>query len=239
MLDRRRPNTCVPDSFLSERCLLCCGEDYLELISALSSLGISAEGLPEHIYRCYRIILFDEFTLVWTGIGTGCLEPLLHEVLTSGLIMSITLIGTAGALNEKTPKGKAAFIESAINGVTPFATDNAPLEYPSSKAPDGALKVLSSDLYYGFSAIDSPFVTRLQQSVPGMRARFEALKVKADLIDMETAQFYRLCKVYGQDRLAFVAIKGAANNAADPHQQTFHSAAVLRSAVELGLGWLS
>jgi hypothetical protein len=77
-----RPNTAVKNEVLQENLLLCCGEDTTELLLALPEVG---PPLLYHVYRCYRFWRFDGFTLVWTGIGTGCLEPLMFELFANWL----------------------------------------------------------------------------------------------------------------------------------------------------------
>jgi hypothetical protein len=68
-----------------------------------------------------------------------------------------------------------------------------------------------------------------------MRDRFHKLRAHAQLIDMETAQFFSLCRFYGRPDMEFAAFKGAANNASSPEEQTFNSLAVLRSALSQAL----
>jgi uridine phosphorylase len=234
MLNYLRPNTGVKDSVLSSNILLCCGEDYGELITALTSTDLEPPR-EKFFYRCYRFVKFDRFTLVWTGIGSGCLEPLLYEVLADGPIERIVLIGTAGALSERASTGNAAPITGAINALNPFSTQSISVEKPSREFNGDGLTIASSDLYYGFSSFNSQLIERLHTSFRGLRSRFEEIKDRADLIDMETAQFYTLCRIYGNSRLSYVAFKGAANSAAKPSDQTLYSLAVLKSALKQGL----
>jgi len=79
MMRPDRPNTNVENSLLSERMVICCGEDAAELLQALRT-EFPRQETAYHEYRCYRFWKFAEFTLIWTGIGTGCLEPLLFEL---------------------------------------------------------------------------------------------------------------------------------------------------------------
>jgi purine-nucleoside phosphorylase len=177
------------------------------------------------------MLSIDRFTLIWTGIGTGCLEPLLYEILSADqLVKRIFLIGTAGALTDGVTKGSAAFIANAINAATPFAESSSAPNLPGGEV-EGDLTILSTDMYYGFSPLRPARVGKLHRSFPWMQDRFNRLRSKAQLIDMETAQFYSLCRFYGSPDLEFAAFKGAANEATRPEEQTLNSVHVLRSAL--------
>src|SRR5688500_16227939 len=95
MHNRARPNTMVNDAFLHQSIILSCGEDPSELLAAARTAGLD-KPCALHEYRCYRFWSFPICTLVWTGIGTGCLEPLLYEILRESRANKICLVGTAG-----------------------------------------------------------------------------------------------------------------------------------------------
>src|SRR5687767_8943729 len=111
-MNPHRPNSGVSDEMLHENVILCCGEDFTELIQCFSesSLGI------RHEYRCYRFLRFENFTLIWTGIGTGCLEPLLFEIFDVPIIKKIVLVGTAGAFQSTASMGNFFWIAQAYLG---------------------------------------------------------------------------------------------------------------------------
>src|SRR3954469_7569890 len=110
LLNKLPPNTGVPDEFLHRRMILCCGEDAGELLQAAGN----EKPVEEFGYRCYRFWRFADFTLTWTGIGSGCLEPLLFEILSVPIIEKIILIGTSGALSDRNSLGKPTIITEAF-----------------------------------------------------------------------------------------------------------------------------
>ncbi len=73
------PNTNLNPSLLSKNIILCCGEDSNELINSFKEL--TSDNLEKfHEFRCYKFWKFPDLSLIWTGIGTGVLEPLLWEI---------------------------------------------------------------------------------------------------------------------------------------------------------------
>jgi hypothetical protein len=184
-----------------------------------------------HRYRCYAFLETQCVSFIWTGIGTGCIEPLICELRDEPCLSRIILVGTAGSvagrakLGMATPVGEA---QIACAGISPKQKTLKP-NWPIAKnAP--TQRIVSTDYYYGFTlkrARPTPQLwaadTRLAKTVA------KALR-RADLVDMETGQFYHLCQTLRPD-WQFLAIKGAANPLTDFTQQTFHSESVLKNAV--------
>jgi hypothetical protein len=225
-VNRNRPNTLVPDDLLQEKVILCCGEDTGELLNAFNRYRAS----KIHEYRCYKFWKYDAFTLIWTGIGTGCLEPLLFEVLEPAIIQRIVLIGTAGALNNLRQPGQPHLINDAFLGCTGITLrEDRPLHsrWHSDIAALPSASIISTDYYYGFSRMGSPLVKALQEADARLVDVFTKACNQADLVDMETAQFYHLCRVLGGDSLQFVALKGSSNPITDFSLQTLHSQQLL------------
>ncbi|MHB8736189.1 MAG: hypothetical protein ACYC6M_12885, partial [Terriglobales bacterium] len=158
-LNPNRPNTGVTDEFLQENVILCCGEDPLELVEQVKSF----RPIALHKYRCYRFWRFPAFSLIWTGIGTGCLEPLLFEIYMPFIVRNIILIGTAGAVSSIIPDGQAFCIKKAYSRACAVRTKNpeVPL-FPHWKPPlpedlqEDAATIVSTDYYYGFSTLKDP-----------------------------------------------------------------------------------
>ena len=217
-----RPNTGVADFLLQKNAILCCGEDANQLLTALRTVTDSRHQLY-HEYRCYRFWKFPNFTLIWTGIGTGCLEPLLFELLEPNIVQRIVLIGTAGAIStEKVNLGSAYFINQAYLAAAGINRPNktAPIShgFPRDCLAGANLQdcsIISTDYYYGFSSDPSQRAIALRRADPVLAESLATLWTKAPLTDMETAQFYHLCKLLGQPALQFAAIKGPANKVSE------------------------
>jgi hypothetical protein len=118
-------NTNATSSHLERQVLLCAGEDSNELMHALPTDSLEIQ--LTHEYRCYRFWRCRSrtdknrsFALVWTGIGTGCIEPLLCEVLSENTpVEQIVLVGTAGQLasfDHQSPAARPTLMSRALLG---------------------------------------------------------------------------------------------------------------------------
>jgi hypothetical protein len=254
---QRRPNTRVDDSLLREKLVLCCGEDPTELMLALPS-----KEAPHayHEYRCYRFWCFESFTLAWSGIGTGCLEPLLYEILVvqpNPPIREIVLVGTAGALPPEgsVVHGQAYLIDKAYLGgsaltipehdlrLPPAGKSIQPLTYRLGKGSMGLVKevetrsVVSSDYYYGFSM--DPRSQKLRDRDEHLRQAVESAWNNVQMADMETAQFYYFCDTMKSVSLSYAAVRGPSNAVGKFHEQSSFSLHVLRSSLKIAFRLLS
>src|SRR4051812_6331397 len=104
-----RPNTQLPRGCLTRDLVLSCGEDFPEFQRAIKKVF----GRPKavHAYRCYALVRAAGISFMWTGIGTGCLEPLLCEIVSE--VDRIILVGTAGAISDAAKLGGASSISEA------------------------------------------------------------------------------------------------------------------------------
>lgn len=223
------PNTAADVRLLHPRVLLCAGEDPAELAYCFpQAFAAPAEATFE--YRCYRFWRFAEATVVWTGIGTGCLEPLLWELLAPRVVEEIILFGTAGRLpGSGVELGRAYAVAEAYFGGTAFDADaGGRPAYPRYPLPPGypTASAVSTDFYYGFSpkALSGEYPAAGESLRRAVQTHLHA----RDLVEMETAPFYRLCERFDPTgRLRFLSIKGAANDMARPHEQLDRSQATL------------
>jgi hypothetical protein len=240
MLNKSRSNTGVDNAILHRNILLCCGEDVSELLAAANKLGIGAV-LGEHKYRCYHFWRFANFTLIWTGIGTGCLEPLLYEILVDTPVQTICLIGTAGLCRTRPGliKGEAYYIAEARTwaaGVRPIAFDGAlrpNWEANQSLVPKAT--IVSTDYYYGFSRIENQQLVRLRKLDGALSQDFQKILTEIDLVDMEVAQFYFICFAFGGVGLRWLAVKGPANDLDHFSEQIENSPLVLEKTFRSAL----
>ena len=117
------PNTGADAALLRPAMLVCAGEDAGELTRCFDH-AFAAPPDAFFEYRCYRFWRFADVTVVWTGIGTGCLEPMLWEVLAPAVVHDVILFGTAGRLpGSRAELGKAYCIDAAHFGGTAFDAD--------------------------------------------------------------------------------------------------------------------
>jgi nucleoside phosphorylase len=248
------PNTEAPPSVLHESCLYCAGEDRRELLEALAETGPPDArqiaqvhlglGRPESrddsepathwYYRSYEFWRFRDFCLILSGIGTGCLEPLLYEVLRVNVVRRIVLIGTAGSM----PGSKAALGQAyAIDRAWPAGTgiDGEVSELPLR--PRWAIREtmqtsssVSSDFFYGFA----PAILEGKYPIDHGRLKVlfeEHLKRGTELVEMEIAQFYLFCRNFGGNDLQYLAIKGVSNAVGSEAQQSVNSLAAVASSL--------
>ncbi|MSM40723.1 MAG: hypothetical protein GJT30_13995 [Geobacter sp.] len=242
MINPDRPNTGVSDTLLSEKMIICCGEDTTELLWALRSVCARAET-AYHEYRCYRFWKFEEFTLVWSGIGTGCIEPLLFELIDGFPLRQVVLIGTCGAIPGRGVRpGEVFLVDKAYLG-------GAAIRLPESAFPLSCRfgeerlaglglerkTAISTDFYYGFAVDPGARVKRLQGQDLSLAGDLAIYWDKADLVEMEIGQFYYLCSVFDSDQLEYVAIKGAANATDAIAEQTVYSRRVLQRSLASAL----
>ena len=201
----------LPDD-LRENVILCSGEVEEDLLRAFRFV----EGTPSRVrqYRCYKFWRHEKFTLILAGIGTGAMEPLLWEILTTGVVRKIVLIGTAGAVTGAAPSmggalpiGEAFSCGTGIDGEVGLE----PLR-PRWSLPQGAhtCSIASSDFFYGYSdrVLDGSF-----KACQGpFRERYLQIRDRADMIDMEVASFYYFCPRFDlTGKLEYLAVKGASN----------------------------
>lgn len=234
------PNTNADSSLLHERVLLCCGEEPEEFSAAFQA---AAPGplQASYRYRCYQWWKTDRFTAVWSGIGTGCLEPLLWELLGQQVVRRIVLIGTAGRLRESNCRLGQPYLARpawlSLTALDHLAPEGLEPLLPSAMETDlPQASVVSTDLFYGFSerALQPGFPLQCAHLADEYRRH----SAQTDLVDMETAQFYLLCQRFGANHLQrYAALRAAANDVGNGVQQIEQSAAALtacaRSAVRL------
>jgi hypothetical protein len=233
-----RPNTQLPFGVLTRDVILCCGEDLEEFKQAV----VKAFGAIRRIhgYRCYSFFRTRDAqtSFVWTGIGTGCLEPLLCEIASEPWLERIILVGTAGAVTNRTRLGAATLIRDARLACAGVSPKSRSALLPNWPMAEGTASIVSTDYYYGFTLNKEWPARKLWAADSRLAVAVAKALRRADLVDMETGQFYHLCRVLRPD-LQFIAIKGATNPLADFSQQVAHSESVLCDAVRKAKGLLA
>ena len=205
--------------------MLCAGEDVREFLNAVSE-SMSSPAALVHEYRCYRFWHCEGLLIAWTGIGTGCVEPLLREYSRIGIPERVALVGTAGLVNvqdlklgDTLPVIEAYSRSSAVNslGISP----NEAMKPAVSEAFKRSAKIASSDFYYPVAG----------------GGDFEGV----DFVDMETAQFYFLCSQIAHESNAqfeYLAFKGAANRLGQPQEQDLWGQRVLTASIAMAKSWI-
>jgi len=235
------PNTNAPAELLTPRCIVCAGEDRPTLLDALRLAGFEP-GPSRHSYRCYEFWKSGDVLIVWTGIGTGTIEPLLWEIFQPGVIEQIVLVGTAGRMAESgAALGRAYIVDQAFLAGTGLDGENLPqpLRPRWPGLPDGhaTASSVSTDFFYGFGPRlmtgDYPFASGALK-----RAFEEHTRRKTDLVEMEVAQFYAFCAAFPDAPSHFIAIKGVSNTVEVHGEQVENSRDAIAETLRMARGLL-
>ena len=246
-----RPNTGLPARFMQRNVVVCSGEDPRELKQAIDETELRGACFETHEYRSYHAWLFNipSVTIIATGIGTGCLEPLLFEILDAKKLgprvpQRLVLVGTAGARG-KVRLGQVFLVDGAYTVGCAVALEDKNLPVQPNFAGLDTLdlpraKELSTDYYYAATDKDTdPRKQAAKAFNPALREGLSKYWDKAELIAMESAQLYHLASVYGPDGTEYVALRGVANKADQPDTQAIYSRQVLVDALRHALALLS
>lgn len=237
------PNARLVPGQIRPDVILCCGEDKRAFVGALRELGFPVDASRPD-FRGFTVWTLSSLTLVLAPIGTGSVEPILCEILGRGRVARIVLVGTAGRLAARPlPLGVGfPIVEAHLSGTgldREVSGQTLRPDWPELPAGPTA-SIVSSDFYYGFSPAQKPGDYR--HRLPALRRDFERLAPLVDLVDMEVAQFYALCRLIPEaPGLRFLAIKGASNGVDNHGEQNTHAPAVLldclrKALVALGHG---
>jgi purine-nucleoside phosphorylase len=226
------PNTNAPADLLAPHCILCCGEDRATLLAAAERAGLG--GFTAHFaYRCYEFWKRDDLLLILTGIGGGCLEPLLWEIFSLATIDKIILVGTAGKMPESSATGGVYLVEEAWSAGT--GLDGERLDWPLRPRWDDRCGLpeassVSTDFYFGFSprieSGDYPFSSGL------LRSSYLLHKDRrTDLVEMEVASFYAFCATFPGRPSQYIAAKAVSNAVGQDDEQVPNSQRALVDAI--------
>ena len=227
------PNTNASPEILAPACILCCGEDRQTLVSAMNQARLVGPQI-EFSYRCYEFWKWNDVVVIWTGIGTGCLEPLLWEIFQPGVIQKIVLVGTAGKMpNSSVVGGQVYLINEAWLAGT--GLDGEQLQQPLRPrwpARHGLPETssVSTDFYYGFAPVNClpqhPF------SAGPLRGAFEFHAARGTgMVEMEVAQFYAFCENFPHGPSEYIAAKVCSNTVGAGEDQVANTDAAMVDAV--------
>jgi hypothetical protein len=209
------PNTNAPPELLSPKVLLVCGEDRRELLPFVRSP-------TSHAFRCFEFWKEVGFTLVLSGMGTGCVEPLIWELTRPGIVREIVLAGTAGKMpGTRVPIGQPHEVSEAFAVGTALDGERISLPVkPRWARPTGlsSARSVSTDFFYGFA----PRIQAGDYPLQGgsLAAGYaEHWARGTPLIDMEVAAFYCFCERFGDAGLQYLAIKVPSNELGADAQQ--------------------
>jgi Phosphorylase superfamily len=245
-----RPNCAIPDSFFQDNMIVCTGEDPAELRQAMRAV-LPGKLARFHEFRCYKAWKFTNpnVTVVISGIGSGCLEPLLFELLDEKTLgqrapKRLVMIGTAGyiadkghgqvfVVDEAYPMGCAVHLESKDLPLRPQFRGLEAVKL--SRAAE-----MSTDYYYAATpATDDRRKMAAKTADPALLEGIDSFWKAGRLISMESAQFYHFCRCYGSTNTQYVALRGVANLADQFHEQGDYSKYVLNVALSEAVKLLS
>lgn len=237
-----RPNTGMPVDFLQPNLVVCPGEDPAELEHAMAV--VLGSEYQAYQYRCYRGYRFAarRLTVLLSGIGSGCLEPLMFEALDSrhtgpDAVRRLVLIGTAGYIGDAL-LGRVYLVDGAYTvGCAVELTDDELPVRPRFDAietdPLTKVEEVSTDYYYATTVDDTdPRKQRAKQKNRALRDGLAKYYAPGRLIAMESAQFYHFADVYGTPETQYVALRGVANLADQFHTQSSQSRDVLTDTLQ-------
>ncbi len=229
------PNTNASTELLRQKCIICCGEDRELLLSAFADVGLIV-GSSAFKFRCYEFWHIHDALLILTGIGTGCLEPLLWEIFSGDVIKQIILVGTAGRMEgSRSSVGQAYLVSQAWIAGT--GLDNEGLSQPlfphwSDLGPFESTTSVSTDFFYGFSPKLKDGSYPL--SYGGLRRYYDQhVAIKTDLVEMEVGQFYAFCRLYPMAPPEFIAVKAVSNTIGLDDDQVGNSRSALTSTLKI------
>lgn len=241
-----RPNTALPLSFFQNNVIVCTGEDPEELKKAIKEV-FPGRRPRHHQYRCYQAWSLPNITIVISGIGTGCMEPMMWELLdyeTLGVKRPkrLAMIGTAGMVSDSGfgqvyvvsgayPIGCAVRLDDACLPVKPNFCNLEQLNLPVAEE-------MSTDRYFTCTPAMSDARKVLAKSFdPLLVSELDKYWRPGRLISMEALQFYHFASVFGLPDTQYVALRGVANLADQFETQGDYSQQVLtdclRHAVKL------
>ena len=210
-------NTNAPAEVVLPDCVLFAGEDASSTEQTmLRSFGPIQQ---QHSFRGYVLQRRREVTTIFSGMGTGCVEALIWELNTSGRARRLILAGTAGLMpRARVSVGQAYVVRSARpsgSGIETLGIGNDFTPRWPHLNEIATATIASTEFYYGFSEKAS------QAGHPYAPTRLAKLFADsdADMVDMESASFYALCRLIMPESAQFVAIKSPVNPAGEAQEQ--------------------
>lgn len=220
------PNTNAPVELLSADCIYVAGEDRSHVLSLLP------EGAPSFRHRGYEFWKQPNFTMILSGMGTGCVEPLVWEITQPGVVRRIVLVGTAGKMPAARvdPGSPHAVTEAFLAGTGLDGENIAQPLRPRWELPNeiATASSVSTDFFYGFAPrlLDGGYPL----ADGDLRRKYEEhVRRGTQLVEMEVAAFYCFCERFGDGDLRYVAVKGASNELGADSQQLANSGGVIDS----------
>lgn len=238
-----RPNCALPEDFFQENMIVCTGEDPGELVKAMRMALPGKRPVRTHQYRCYRAWKYTnpDVTVVISGIGSGCMEPLIFELLDKKTLgdrvpKKLVMIGTAGYISDH-GHGQVFLVDKAVPMGCAVHLDDTDLALlrPNFEGLDNSKLTrateMSTDYYYAATpGTDDPRKMAAKNADPALASAIQSFWKPGRLISMEVAQFYHFCRIYGPEGTQYVALRGVANLADQFHEQGEHSQNVLNLA---------
>ncbi len=224
------PSTGLPHAMLRPHVLLCLGEEQQEVKAAIDATGATPDRLPAHRHRTFHAVVRDDVLCLDGGLGSPMVEKALWELLRTGDVERLVLVGTAGSLDGFT--GDAGVPYLCDPACSLYQNFDAPPEAAWSPTMDvpgmDRVAVVSSDRFYGFShAVEGAYPAE-----PGLSESWARHRHDDALVDMEVAAFYHYAERFDRSGgVEYAAIKAAANKVSDLASLPAHSGRTLDAVV--------
>lgn len=211
--------------------LLCLGEEEDEFEDALDAAGLTPEVLRTH-YRAFHGRVRDDILCLDGAVGSAIVEKCLWDLLGTGVVERVLLVGTAGAMPECSAKQDKPYRMSPASSL--YQNFDAPPGASWEPTADVGLEdfpIVSSDRFYGFSSL----VEGKYPAEPGLLEAWHQHARRDIMVDMEVGAFYHYCERFGANDLQYAAIKAVANSVTDLSTLPDASARALTATVQAAI----
>ncbi len=226
-MERIGPSTGLPRSMVRPDVLLCLGEEEDEFEAALDAAGLTPAALRTH-YRAFHGRVRDDILCLDGAVGSAVVEKCLWDLLGTGIVRRIILVGTAGAMPACTAARDRPYRISPASSI--YQNFDAPPRAAWAPTADVGLPdfpIVSCDRFYGFS----PLVEGAYPAEPGLLEAWHQYAEQDMMVDMEVGAFYHYCERFGAPDLQYAAIKAVANSVSELDALPEASAAALTATV--------
>ncbi len=208
--------------------LLCLGEEPREVEIALDKAG-APPPTASHQHRTFHAVLRDDVLCLDGGLGSPMVEKALWELLGTGHVERLILVGTAGSLDGFSGEaGRPYLCDPAQSLYQNFDAPPQAKWSPSMNVDLPRAAIMSSDRFYGFSHV----VEDAYPAEPGLQESWARHRNDDAMVDMEVAAFYHYCEAFDRTgNVEYAAIKASANRVADLPSLPLHSAKTLDRVV--------
>ncbi len=230
-MQRIGPSTGLPLDMVRPDVLLCLGEEEDEFSAALDGAGLTPEAVRTH-YRAFHGRVRDDILCLDGAVGSAVVEKCLWDLLRTGIVRRVLLVGTAGAMPACTAVERKPYRMAPATSIYQNF-DAAPHASwrPTAEVGLDDFSIVSCDRFYGFS----PLIDDVYPAEPGLLEAWHQHAKKDLMIDMEVGAFYHYCERFGAPDLQYAAIKAVANKVSELDKLPEASADALDATVRAAI----